>query len=181
MKISVLTNDRYLYRHIELELDAPVISYADGVCADILILDCDTADEPSFKGKIVRLSREEKADTVRLPLPLGRLRELCSEKDENAKRLLTVPNERCAILDGKRIKLTSHEYSLLSLLISKGGDYACREEIAKNVFGGASDGLINLYVHYLREKLEDGSEKIIISSRSQGYRINRKYLGGAVC
>ena len=32
-----------------------------------------------------------------------------------------------------------------------------------------------MYVHYLREKLERG-EKIIISSRNHGYKIDAKYL-----
>ena len=66
---------------------------------------------------------------------------------------------------------------LLALLLAKDG-YTSREEIAKKVWGDASDGLINIYVHYLREKLEIGGEKIILSSRKGGYRIDKKYLGG---
>lgn len=181
MKTAVLTNDKYLLRYIELELGAEVIPYSNGIFADVLILDCDTAEAPLFDGRVIRLSREEKENTEKIPLELGRLSLLCSERQEAASRLTVASNEKCAVLDGKKVKLTSHEYSLLSLLISKAGDYARREEIAECVFGGASDGLINIYVHYLREKLESGSEKIIISSRSQGYRINKKYLGGAVC
>lgn len=181
MKIAVLTKDKYLFRRIELELGDGIISYSENVLADLLILDCDTAEMPSFEGRVIRLCREDGKDTVRLPLPLGKLSELCSGGEEAAPRLRIVPEEKCAYLDGKKIKLTSHEYSLLSLLISKSGAYAPREEIANAVFGGASDGLINIYIHYLREKLEGGGEKIIISSRSQGYKINEKYTGGTVC
>ena len=181
MKTAVLTKDKYLFRYIELELSGEVVPYSDADFADILILDCDTEEAPSFEGRVVRLSRYEKENTVKIPLEIGALGLLCSEKCESAPRLSVASNEKYAILDGKRIKLTSHEYSLLSLLIERAGEYASREDIAQSVFGGASDGLINIYVHYLREKLESGSEKIIISSRSQGYRINKKYLGGAVC
>ena len=48
---------------------------------------------------------------------------------------------------------------------------------------GADEGVLNVYVHYLREKLERGGEKIIISSRGLGYKIDEKYLqtGGTVC
>jgi DNA-binding response OmpR family regulator len=35
--------------------------------------------------------------------------------------------------------------------------------------------VLNVYVHYLREKLEDG-KKIIISSRKLGYKIDERYL-----
>ena len=47
----------------------------------------------------------------------------------------------------------------------------------KTVWGdGADGGVLNVYIHYLREKLEAGGEKIILSSRKQGYKIVEKYL-----
>ena len=44
----------------------------------------------------------------------------------------------------------------------------------------ADGGILNVYVHYLREKLEKRGEKIIISSRKSGYKIDEKYLKGEV-
>ena len=41
----------------------------------------------------------------------------------------------------------------------------------------ADEKTVNVYIHYLREKLESGGEKIIISSRNMGYKIDSKYLG----
>ena len=38
--------------------------------------------------------------------------------------------------------------------------------------------MINVYIHYLREKLELCGEKIIIASREAGYRIDKRFLGG---
>jgi DNA-binding response OmpR family regulator len=42
--------------------------------------------------------------------------------------------------------------------------------------GDKGEGLINVYVHYLREKLEVGGEKIINSSRKNGYAIDEKFI-----
>jgi len=51
-----------------------------------------------------------------------------------------------------------------------------REELLSRVWGNDTDpGVLNVYVHYLREKLERGGEKIILSSRKCGYRISEKY------
>ena len=40
---------------------------------------------------------------------------------------------------------------------------------------------MNVYIHYLREKLEADGEKIILSSRSHGYKIDEKYLTEGEC
>ena len=62
--------------------------------------------------------------------------------------------------------------------MSANGEFVSREEILSQVWNGDADcGIINVYIHYLREKIEHG-EKIILSSRKQGYCIDEKYLGG---
>ena len=87
--------------------------------------------------------------------------------------------DRCAILYGERIKLTEVEFSLLSLLYSHGGKYVSRDEVLNKIWNGEADGgVINVYIHYLREKLEKHGEKIILSSRKNGYCIDEKFLGG---
>ena len=64
----------------------------------------------------------------------------------------------------------------MHLLCSADGEFVSREEILHSVWSGDADpGIINVYVHYLREKLEDG-EKIIVSSRKNGYKIDGRYL-----
>ena len=96
-----------------------------------------------------------------------------------AKRLFLEGEGRHARLDGERIRLTESEYKLLSLLIAKGGKFATREELTLGTFGeGVDGGSLNVYIHYLREKLERGGEKVILSSRKLGYRIDAKFLGG---
>ena len=74
--------------------------------------------------------------------------------------------------------MTELEAALLALLISADGDFVSREEILKRVWQNDADpGIINVYIHYLREKIERG-EKIILSSRKRGYGIDEKYLRG---
>ena len=41
--------------------------------------------------------------------------------------------------------------------------------------GDADGGIVNVYIHYLREKLEDCGERVIIASRGRGYSLSEKY------
>ena len=178
MRIAVLTDDVYLRRLIEITLGrlGEVTDYSRTVAADVLIVDTDCSLSYDFGGRVIALSREEREGAYLLPLPRGRLAELVQQEEAYAPRLFLRERERSAVLNGKEIRLTAQEYSLLSFLLSKRGGYATRTEISREVWGGASDGLINIYIHYLREKLESEGEKIIISSRSHGYRISEKYV-----
>ena len=47
----------------------------------------------------------------------------------------------------------------------------------RDVWGDECEGgVLNVYIHYLREKLETEGEKIIFSTRKMGYKIDKKYL-----
>lgn len=181
MKVLVISDDKYLIRKIELELfqKADVYTSSNGDAFDAVVVDCDS--ENSFDGKyvsktVIKVSRNEKEDgTILLPSPLGFFKELLFESGEK-KLLLLSEDDKCAVLGNKKIKLTSHEYALLKLLLSGGAEYTARDVISKEVWNGANDGLINIYIHYLREKLEKNGEKIIISSRKYGYKINERYV-----
>ncbi len=182
MKIIILTSDIFLYKKAELELYGihEITSDISSPDASVLIYDCDSGIPlPNFQGKLLKLSRKSLPDAYSLPLPLGKLKSLVSGED--SPRLTLSKDRKSALLDGKNIKLTAHEYALLSLLISGGSEYTSREKISKEIWDNAADGLINIYIHYLREKLEHTGEKIIISSRKLGYKINDNYLGGTVC
>ena len=64
------------------------------------------------------------------------------------------------------------------MLYEKKGEYVSREELRLGVWDEDTDsGVVNVYIHYLRQKLERG-EKIINTSRSLGYKIDEKYIGG---
>lgn len=177
MRISLITNDPYLARYLKLKLEekCDLITRFDQF-ADIVLYDCDSDLEmPQTSARLVTLSRRNIDGAVSIPLPSGFFDELLSKRDERPSLLLS-DDGRYAFLKGNEIKLTSHEYALLSLLISGGENYTSRSEISKTVWKSASDSLVNVYIHYLREKLESGGEKIIVSSRKYGYKINSAYL-----
>ena len=110
-----------------------------------------------------------------LPFPISALDRLVN--DSGAPMLTASDSEKCAILRGEAIRLTEVEYALFSALIKRGGKFVSREDILEEVWGNEADsGIINVYVHYLREKLEKEGEKIIVSSRKMGYKIDEKYL-----
>lgn len=177
MRISVITNDKYLFRLAEIKLNgkAAVISGFDPN-ADVVIYDCDSkSDMPKTEARVIKVSRSEGEDSIRLPLDHTFFESVLLSQPHGPKLSLAASGKH-ALINSKEIKLTAHEYALLSLLISGGENYTSREQIANGVWNGATDSLVNVYIHYLREKLETDGEKIIISSRKYGYKINPIYI-----
>jgi len=175
-RVSVITKNRFLFQKIRLELSECEVTLgeSDGKC-DVRLVDLDTA-EPIDDA--ISMSRYGACD-VSLPFALGTLNKII-EEGEGDKTLLSLDfAARCANLYGEKIRLTDVEFSLLSLLYAAGGEYVGRREILRKVWNNACDeGVINVYIHYLREKLEVGGEKIILSSRKLGYAVNSKFLKG---
>ena len=84
-------------------------------------------------------------------------------------------NGNKAYLSGEEIKLTDVEFKLLEVILSADG-FVSKQELLHTVWGeGYDEGVVNVYVHYLRRKLEKDGQKLIISSRNEGYRISDKY------
>ena len=176
-KICVITKDAYLLQKIKLELsDCEIVCEPTGDA--LIIADIDTATAPSGA---LRASRATPCD-LPLPLRLGAIRELLAKREEGSALITLLPDDRGVMLRGRRIRLTEVEYALFALLYERMGDFVTREEILDKVWQGERDeGVINVYVHYLREKLECEGEKIILSSRKAGYAIDKKFVGGAKC
>ena len=180
--VSVFCRDKYLGRKIYLILSEryEVTRFDDSamgkaVDADILIWNVDDAPLP--------LGADSYAVTMGdggdLPLPFSEQMLLSAiekkfSEEENAPLLL---GEKCAHLYGKLIRFTDVEFALLSEMVNAGGEFVSRDELISAVWGdGTTRGILNVYIHYLREKLESCGEKIIISSRKSGYKIDKKYL-----
>ena len=76
---------------------------------------------------------------------------------------------------GKRIELTSKEYSLLEYLMSNAGRVLSRTMIIEHVWDQSFDGINNIvdvYVRHLRSKVDDPCEqKLIRTVRGVGYSI----------
>jgi DNA-binding response OmpR family regulator len=77
---------------------------------------------------------------------------------------------------GKRIDLTSKEYSLLEYLMSNVGRVLSRTMIIEHVWDQSFEGLTNIvdvYVRHLRQKVDDPFEhKLLKTVRGVGYCIN---------
>lgn len=175
-KIGVFTDNEYLFQKIKLEF----LSYAEVVrlCDDKEATLCDIvlcdADNPRFLEKDGLRMKKENGD-ISLPFRIGSLLPLLNDKKEPYLKLSA--EEKSVKIGSEIIKLTELEYELLSLLYSKRGAFVSREEILSCVWGDRADnGIINVYIHYLREKLERGGERIILSSRNYGYKISEKYF-----
>ncbi len=170
-RVLVLTDDAYLLQKIKLELDGELECVTAGD-ADTVLVDVDTAER--IPANAITMSRVAEAD-ITLPFRLGQLREHLLPKEVTALTL----GDKCAIIDGRTVKLTDVEFALLNAIYSREGGYVRREELLEEVWGGNADGgVINVYVHYLREKLEKNGERVILATRGEGYRINEKLLGG---
>lgn len=175
-RIAVLTEDVYLYQKIYLLL-SPVHECervfgvrADGY--DLCLFDARDGGKAPEGTPVIIMSYSD----AKLKIPFSE-EELLSAVENTEKPPELSLGDGCAYFRGKAVKLSNLEYSLLSLLISMGGRFVSREEILKEVWHSEKEGgIVNVYVHYLREKLEACGEKVIISSRKEGYKIDGRFL-----
>ena len=91
----------------------------------------------------------------------------------NLGDLSLIPS-RHEVRRGQRLlSLTAREYALLQLLMEHSGQVLSREQILRQVWHdqrGAASNVIEVYVRYLRQKLEEQGEKRLIHTvRGQGY------------
>ena len=77
------------------------------------------------------------------------------------------------IREGKEIELTSTEYSLLEYLMLNANSVVTRTMISEHVWNDDFDSfsnVINVYINYLRKKIDTGFDKKLIHSlRGTGY------------
>lgn len=154
--VRIITADERLLRELTLLLPKDIIQDES---SPFVILDEDTAVFPAFKDlpRVLRISRtakESKALTLRRPFTYFELREALDALFENATAALLTPTE----------------VKLLALLEEGKGEPVSRERLMEALWGNTqADGLLNLYIHYLREKIEQDGKRRIFSVRGKGY------------
>ena len=83
--------------------------------------------------------------------------------------------DRCVRRAGHAIALTNKEYGLLECLMLNKGRCVSRNLLMEQVWklgAEASTNVVDVYINYLRRKLQEGQEEPIIATvRGQGYRI----------
>ncbi len=113
---------------------------------------------------------------------LARLRALSRRKVEprestrlEAGRLVLDLARHQALVEGRPVELTPKEFALLEHLMRHPGAARTRNQIADHVWGYRSDAtgnVVDLYVHYLRGKLDRaGGKGLIETVRGVGYRL----------
>ncbi len=152
MEVCIVTADRRLLRELTLLLPAGYTQTEkrDGA---ILIADGDTAQTAGADIVISREALEGPFIFLTRPFLLDDLIRALSLVGEDSHRHLT-PTEK----------------KLFALLRDANGTPVSRETLMREVWGeGASEGLLNLYIHYLREKLEKDGKRRIFAARGKGY------------
>jgi two-component system copper resistance phosphate regulon response regulator CusR len=112
---------------------------------------------------------------------LARIRALLRRKAETGPPLLQVedlvldPSRRLVTRGGERIDLTSKEFALLEYLMRNAGRVLTRAMISEHVWNYDFDtetNVIDVYVNYLRRKIDSGREKkLIYTVRGSGYAL----------
>lgn len=114
---------------------------------------------------------------LRLHLALGSGKAPAAEVLQVAD-LLVRPQVRQVRRGQRSVELTSREYQLLLLLLRHGGRVVSRERILQEIWSdqrGGSSNVIDVYVRYLRQKLEAGGERRLLHTvRGQGYCLSER-------
>lgn len=110
---------------------------------------------------------------------LARVRALLRRRSEDRSGLLQVadltldPARRVAHRGGEAVELTSKEFTLLDYFMRNPGRVLTRTMIAEHVWNYDFDSMTNVidvYVNYLRKKIDKGREpKLIHTIRGAGY------------
>ncbi len=115
------------------------------------------------------------------PVKLFELRSIfisSSQKEENQKSqepiIFADKDELTVRLNGRRIKLSSYEFTVLEILCAHAGECVHRSLLSE-ALGASDSNITEVYICHLRKKLEaDSGSKIIYTVRQKGYMTNYK-------
>lgn len=130
------------------------------------------------KTTVLRFSRRSDTDAYPIPTPIDLVERLILG---DSCGIDLDPKERTVSIGSRKVALTEMEYALLERLLIAEGETVTQEELLQDVWHGeAGAGAVTVYIHYLRQKLETGGERILRIKRGQGYYIDEKYAKGAI-
>ncbi len=151
--------------------------------ADIYIIDLDTREMPQgLEGKILLCSttRTRPADCPHLwadrPFRPARLLALLDLAEEpKTSTLLPYPDRPCVLVGEEEVALSAREHALLMALWEANGAFLTREELLTRVWSDEETdlGVVNVYIHYLRKKIETDGRRYIYAARGRGYQLKR--------
>lgn len=96
----------------------------------------------------------------------------------NDGKLLIDLDSRRVEVQGNPVKLTRTEFRLLSILLRRVGRVVTHEDLIREVWGTEKEvslGSLKLYIHYLRQKIEDDPKEpyYLLAEWGIGYRLRR--------
>lgn len=157
--VCILTEDKRLSHELTLLLSAEGYAISAREDAALLFVDADTVMHFAAKAeeRTITVSRDKKRSGG-----VFLLRPFTFEAFVGALKSAEVTD------NAPLMSLT--ETKLLSVLKAAKGKSVSREQLIKEVWGEkGNDGLLNLYIHYLRQKLEKDGQRHIFSVRGKGY------------
>lgn len=115
---------------------------------------------------------------------LARIRALVRRKYQRKQPVLEIADLRIDTVTheirrgGDLIDLTPREYALLELLAHRSGELVTRQDIRERIYDFRTDlgsNVIDVYIGYLRRKLEDGGRsRLLHTKRGHGYRLGEQ-------
>lgn len=157
MRIFLVSDDEGLRHRFSLLPSKHV--FTDAAHAELVLWDADTTERPTTSLPLLCVTSEaKKAEENDFLL----LRPFALYAPENMIK---------EIEDGICLpRLSPTERRLLSLLKEAGENGVDRETLSRALFGeNAEDGSLNVYICYLRKKLERDGKKRIFALRGKGY------------
>jgi len=115
---------------------------------------------------------------------LARIRALLRRTGESRETVLKVGDlvldtgKKVVMRDGRRIELTAKEYAILEYLMRNKGQVLTKLQILDHVWNfdfEYNSNIVEVYIRYLRRKIDDGFEKKLIHTvRGIGYTIREQ-------
>ena len=184
----IITRDRAFGQFVRLTLKdyLPSVTLVDPdgalpVC-DLTVVDLDTAPMPEVGGTLLccsaLLDKPEGFSHLWLDRPFrpARLVAILSlaEKQDKPLPLYPLSDRQAVMVDGEEIALTETEYALFLALWEAEGAFVDRETLLHAVWGeGQDSAVVNVYIHYLRKKLQRNGRQYLHAKRGGGYALRR--------
>ena len=144
-------------------------------CA-LRVVDLDAAHgEPSEGAHRIGYTEKQREATfpvLRRPFAMTELRRLIL-LPEGAPLLVPSEDFRTVTVEGEPQALTEREAHIFRLLYEAEGAPVSRAYLTREVFPDAREGedALNVYIHYLRKKLERNGRRLIRAHRGGGYAL----------
>lgn len=156
------------------------IAREKGIQVPVLFLTAKTDTEDVVEGLDLGAS-DYMTKPFEFPELLARLRVILRTKTVTNENIITSGplvidvNNHQAIRDGVVMDLTAKEFAILEYLVRNRNMVVTREQIRSNIWNINDDvnsNVVDVYIRYLRKKLDDGyEEKLIHTIRGIGYKL----------